>query len=112
MTLGLPVPTRRGWGLLFPVLLLCLIGILTIQAISSSDQKVRLTDDTIKQTVYIIISIGLMAVAVYVGYQRLGRWSYLLFVLCIALLVFLLIGPESVIPSIVATSLIEYSPAL
>ncbi|MHC4796539.1 MAG: hypothetical protein ACYTF1_07825, partial [Planctomycetota bacterium] len=89
MTLGLPIPTRRGWALLLPVMALCVIGVLTIKAVSG---------DAITQIEYIIISIAAMFVAVYIGYQRLGRWSYPLFILGVLLLLFLLVGPESMVP--------------
>ncbi|UCD29356.1 MAG: FtsW/RodA/SpoVE family cell cycle protein [Planctomycetota bacterium] len=103
MTLGLPVPTWRGWGLLLPVIPLSLLGVITIQAVSGLDHTGGLTADVKKQIVYILVSLGVMAVAIRIGYYRLGRWSYPLFILCLVLLVLLAFGrwlPEWLTPEI------------
>jgi len=101
MSLGIPLLNKHGWGLLVPILVLCLFGVLTIQVVSSSASPNTLAGAAKNQLIYIAVSFAMMMLAVFVGYQRVGRLSYLLFVLCLVLLMVLLLGrwlPESFIP--------------
>ncbi len=91
MNLGIPLPTKHGWGLLLPVLPLCVAGVLTIQATSASDHAGILTRDASKQVVSVGVGLVGMLAALGVGYHRLGRVSYVLFVACTALLVCLIL---------------------
>jgi len=77
MWLRIPRPTMHGWGLLLPVVGLCLMGILTLQAIG---------EDAVRQVQLICFAlVGLLA-ALGVGYHRIGRFSYALFVFGLILL--------------------------
>ncbi len=71
--------TRRGWILVLPVLPLCLAGLFTIQASSSPDQLTTLSDETTKQLFFAAAGIVCMVLTAIIGYQRIGRFSYILF---------------------------------
>lgn len=88
--IGIPVPTRHGWGLLIPVVPLCAAGVLTIQAVMPSADG-GLSDAAAKQVQFIVLGgIGMLA-AFGVGVQRLGRLAYALFALCLLLLACLIV---------------------
>ena len=91
MRLGIPIPTRHGWGLLLGVIPLCLVGVLSIQATSASDQAGLVSSDAVRQVVFIGVGLAGMLVMLAVGYQRLGRFSYVLFAAGIALLLCLIV---------------------
>jgi len=98
MRLGIPLPTRHGWSLLFVALPLCLAGVLSIHATSASGQDASqqsmaalLTKDAIKQLVFVGVGLGAMMAVLVVGYPRAGRASYPLFAVCIALLACLVV---------------------
>jgi cell division protein FtsW (lipid II flippase) len=75
--------------MLIPVLVLCAAGILCMQAIAPDDQEGELSAQAFNQLRYMVIAVGVMSVVMIVGYHRLGRWSYLLFALCVLLLLYL-----------------------
>ncbi len=91
MNLGLPIPTRHGWGLMLAIVPLCLMGVLTIQATSDPDNVHLLTAATLKQLAYIGLGLLAMMGAMTVGYHRLGRWSFLMFAICVDLLLWLVL---------------------
>jgi rod shape determining protein RodA len=86
-----PFSPRRGWIILLPVLPLCLAGLVTIQVTSSPDQPTVLADETVKQLAFAAAGIICMLLTATVGYQRIGRLSYLGFGICIILLACLVI---------------------
>ena len=91
MRFGIPLPTNHGWTLLLAVIPLCAIGVLSIHASSAADQTGILSGDALKQLAFIGVGLaGLLAVLV-IGYQRMGRAAYVLFALCIGLLVCLVV---------------------
>jgi len=86
MKLGIPLPTGHGWGLLLPILPLCLAGVLTIQATGASDATGILTSHAAKQIMFVGAGLAGMLAALGIGYHRVGRFSYALFGLCLVLL--------------------------
>ena len=87
---GLTRPTRHGWGLLLPIVPLCAIGLLSIQAILGSDDG-TLAPAVAKQLVFVVTGLGAMIVAVMFGYHRVGRFAYALFGLSLILLLWLVL---------------------
>ncbi len=87
----LPLPTRHGWLLLLPVLLLCAVGVLTLQATEMPVQAGLLGDRALRQLLYMFVGMIGMLIVMMVGYDRLGRWAYLLFALCLLLLLYLIL---------------------
>ena len=83
--------TRRGWILVLPVLPLCLAGLFTIQASSSPDQLTTLSDETTKQLFFAAAGIVCMVLTALIGYQRIGRFSYIIFGITILVLACLVI---------------------
>jgi rod shape determining protein RodA len=83
--------TRRGWIILLPVLPLCAAGLITIQATSSPDDLTTLAEETVKQLAFAAAGLGCMFIITAVGYQRIGRLSYLGFAICILLLACLVV---------------------
>jgi len=88
MNLGLRLPTWHGWGLLLPIAPLCAVGILSIQAISDVPEGHWLAGETVKQLAFVLLGFGGMVGALLVGYHRVGGLAYLLFGLCVAMLVY------------------------
>ncbi|NLX12085.1 MAG: rod shape-determining protein RodA [Phycisphaerales bacterium] len=78
--------------MLFPVLMLCTAGVLTLQATEMPVEAGLLADRAMRQLLYIFVGLAGMLAVMMVGYHRLGRWSYLLFAVCLVLLVYLLLG--------------------
>ncbi len=89
--MNLPFPTRHGWLLLLPVLMLCVVGVLTLQATETPVQTGFLADRALRQLIYMLVGIIGMLMVMMVGYHRLGRWSYLLFALGLLLLLYLIL---------------------
>jgi len=83
--------TRRGWIILLPVLPLCAAGLFTIQATNSPEQISELAEETIKQLAFAAAGIGCMILTATIGYQRIGRLSYIIFVVSILVLACLVI---------------------
>lgn len=102
MDLTLPIPTRHGWGLLVPVLVLCTIGVLSIQATGGPEAGHKLTSAAANQLFYIGMGLVAAAVVVSLGYLRLGRWSYVLFALCLVALLWLILDRWVNLPMVVA----------
>ena len=78
-------------ALLLSALPLCLAGVLTIQATSTDEGVLLLAPTALKQIAFAAVGFIVMMSALAVGYQRLGRFSYLLFVLGLGLLALLLV---------------------
>jgi cell division protein FtsW (lipid II flippase) len=84
-------PSWYGWALLLPVIPLCLAGWLTLNAIYGNDGPPSITRADVKHLMFIVIGLCGMAVAVGVGYRRVGRFAYLVYALCILLLIVLVL---------------------
>ncbi|MBI4580562.1 MAG: rod shape-determining protein RodA [Planctomycetes bacterium] len=78
--------SRHAWGLLVPVLVLCGISLLTMQALFSPEPTRVPASAAVKQLGFMGVGLVLAWLAAAVGYQRLGRWAYLLFVVCLLIL--------------------------
>lgn len=113
--------TRLGWGLAIPVLFLCAVGLACIHA---TDRQASLEtagdiefdepdlhgwlpalltaigERTGRQIVYLVTGAGLMLFAMWPSYQVIGRYSYLLYGVTLALLVLLLLDARIDIPLI------------
>jgi rod shape determining protein RodA len=98
MALGLRLPTWHGWGLLLPIAPLCAVGVLSIQAISDVQAGHWLAGETIKQLAFIMLGLGGMMGALLVGYHRIGRFSFLLFGVCMLLLLCVVFGRRFATP--------------
>lgn len=97
---GLLRLTGLGWGVALPVLFLCTLGLVTIHA--EDGQATRHSDahtvvesrfeafarwagpHTLKQLAFLVTGVALLLLTLAVGYQRIGRWSYVIYagVLC------------------------------
>ena len=88
---GLLCGSRHVWGLLLPVLILCVLGVLTIDA-TASHPAGWLAEPARNQVLYAGLGLVGMLLVIVVGYQRLGRWALPLFVLGILLLAWLVVG--------------------
>jgi len=86
---NIPLPTRHGWAMLIPVLVLCAAGILCMQAIAPEQEDGWLAVQAFSQLRYLVIALGAMSAVMMIGYHRLGRWAYLLFAGCVLLLLYL-----------------------
>ncbi|GMU23620.1 MAG: hypothetical protein AMXMBFR13_36980 [Phycisphaerae bacterium] len=91
MSLGLRLPTWRGWGLLLPVAPLCAASVMTIHVTSGAEPGRLLANAALMQSAYMLLGLGGMLLALAVGYHRIGRWSYLLFGACLLLLLYLVL---------------------
>ena len=89
---ALPSGTARyAWVFLLPVLPLCLVGVLTIHATDSSQYSSWISPAAFKQIQFVLIGLAGMAIVLIVGYQRLGRAAFPLFVICLMLLALLIL---------------------
>ncbi len=79
----------HAWGLILPVVPLCVIGVLCIQVTDDAAGGGVLAPAAAKQVVYILLGLVGLGVAVSIGYLRLGWYAYPLFVLGLILLVWL-----------------------
>lgn len=93
----LRLPTWYGWALLLPVVPLCVVSVLSIEA-TGTQAGYWLTNDALKQLAFILLGVGSMLVVLAVGCERLGRASFLLYGLCIAMLVYLVLDRWLPIP--------------
>ena len=84
MSVAVAMPTRHGWGVLLPVVPLCLLGLFSIEASVGVDEGMAV--ETSKQLVFILAGLSALVTACFIGYHRLGRMSYSLFFLCIIVL--------------------------
>lgn len=84
--------SRHTIGLLTPVLVLCGISLLTMQALFSSDPFHVLSRAAIKQGGFVVVGLGLIWLLLAIGYQRVGRLAAILFVGSIGLLVLVQVG--------------------
>jgi len=92
MNIGIPLPTRHGWGLLLPVLPLCLAGVITVNAATGGGDDTRLlSPDGVKQVIFIGTGVVALFAALFVGYQRIAGFSYVLFGLCLVMLLCLIL---------------------
>src|SRR4249919_2752298 len=85
------IPIRHGWGILAGVLPLCAMGVMTIHAVFDNGGSALLAGRALSQLAYMCLGVVVMFLAIGVGYQRLGRWSYPLFALCILMLIYLVL---------------------
>ena len=108
--------TRLGWGLAIPVLFLGALGLACIHATDRShpdtsaadattaaDARVpaetnwlRRTYDaigprTVRQILYFLTGIGLMLVALWPSYQKIGRYTYLAYGITLVMLILLVV---------------------
>jgi len=90
MISGLTRPTRHGWGLLLPIVPLCAIGLLSIQAILGSDDG-TLAPAVVKQLMFVVTGLVVMIAVAMFGYHRVGRIAYALFGLSLLLLLWLVL---------------------
>lgn len=81
---------RYIWSLLLPVVLLCVLGILTIEA-TAGIRTGWLAAAARNQLIYAGMGLAGMGAVLLVGYQRLGRWALPLFVLGVVLLAWLVV---------------------
>jgi rod shape determining protein RodA len=96
MTVGIPLPSRHGWGILLPVIPLCLAGIYTIEV--SSDSMGFLAVETLKQMIFFGLGLIGMLTTLAIGHHRIGRLSYVFFVICVLLLFVLVLDRYVNIP--------------
>lgn len=83
-----PLLPWTGWALLFPALLLSLLGILGIYAGETGSETGPVT--TLRQIAYLAAALLAFLFVYLADYQRLGRSSYVIYGIVIALLVLLL----------------------
>lgn len=91
MTLGLRLPTWHGWGLLLPIAPLCVVGVLSLQAIGDVPEGRWLATEAVKQLAFILLGFGGMLAALLIGYHRIGRLSFLMFGGCLVLLFYVIL---------------------
>ncbi len=85
-----PWLTIPGWVVLSAVGALWTVGLLALVAAEGqAGVPLHVAD---RQLFFIIVAIVLAWVCIRIGYQRLGRWSYALFVASLALLVLLVLA--------------------
>jgi cell division protein FtsW (lipid II flippase) len=99
--------SHLGWGLALPVLLLTCVGLLAIHATDRSSSPLAMSEVlgdadwvarftkavgplALKQATYTVAGIALMLATLAVGYQRLGRYSYLGYGILLTLLILLI----------------------
>lgn len=78
--------SRHGWGLLLGAGVLCAISVLTLQALFSPEPTRVVAGAAVKQAAFAVAGLVAAMATLAVSYHRLGRWSYLLFVLCLLVL--------------------------
>lgn len=83
-----PLLPWTGWALLFPALLLSLLGILGIYAGETGSETGPVT--TLRQIAYLAAALLAFLFVYLADYQRLGRSAYVIYGIVIALLVLLL----------------------
>jgi len=86
------IRSRHGRVLLVPVLLLCGISLLTLQALFSPEPMRIPAGAAIKQFGFMAVGLVLAWLTLKMGYTRIGRLAYPLFAFCLVLLVVLQIG--------------------
>jgi hypothetical protein len=77
--------SRHTWGLLVPVAVLCGLSLLSLQALFSLEPTRILAGAAIKQFGFLVAGLFMAWLTVIIGYYRLSRFSYLLFVACVVL---------------------------
>lgn len=95
------INSRHTWGLLLPVFILCGLSLLSLQALFSTEPTRVPSGAAIKQLAFVLAGIGMAALTVGIGYQRLARLSYVLFVVCLLVLALLQVDrfiPLSFVP--------------
>ncbi len=80
---------RYGWALLVPVLVLCGLSLLTMQALFSPEPSHVLASAAIKQGGFMLIGCVIALLISRLAYVRLGALAYPLFAACLLLLAFL-----------------------
>lgn len=111
--------TRLGWGLAIPVLFLAGVGLATIWVTDRGpdaatslfaldpvqppsgwwDRVVEFLGSlTLRQIVFLLTGAGLMLATLLVSYQRIGRFAFLIYWVCIALLAALALDRYTDVP--------------
>jgi len=105
--------TRLGWGLAIPILFLSVVGLACIHATDHTGGPSGVTAEvpgipaadaswpvrvyraigprTVRQLAYMLTGIGLMVLVLVPSYQKIGRYTYVLYAIVIALLVLLVL---------------------
>lgn len=100
--------THLGWGLALPVLFLSIVGLACIHATDRSTELLDMAPTggdggwllslvraigplTIKQLVFLLTGVGLMLLVLWPSYQKIGRYTYLLYGVAIVALLLLVI---------------------
>lgn len=78
--------SRHTWGLLLPVLALCGLSLLSIQALFWPEPPGVLAGPMLKQFGFMVVGLLMAGGVVTLNYQRVGRISNLLFIVCVAVL--------------------------
>ncbi len=81
--------TKHGWSILLAVIPLCLVGVLSIQVTTGSASRWVLTPSALKQVIFILAGMTAAGAVILVGYHRIGRFSWILYGICIVLLCYL-----------------------
>lgn len=81
--------TYHTWGLAVPVCVLCGLSVLSLQGLFSPEPTRAVAGAAVRQAVFILGGLVLAGATIAVGYQRLGRYAYLSFVACLAVLAML-----------------------
>ncbi len=89
---------RHTLGLLTPVFVLCAISLLTMQALFSTEPLRVLSSGMLKQGFFCVVGLGFVWLTLTVSYHRLGRLSYLLFVVGVLVLAFLQVDRHIKLP--------------
>lgn len=84
-------PTHHGWWLLAPAAMLAAIGLATIYAIEQGDAGAAGQRPFVWQLIWMGVGIALMGVVCTVHYQRIGQHAYLIYGVCFAMLVALVL---------------------
>jgi len=85
-----------NWPVLCAVAALATLGILSVWV----DRKADGTSEGLKQLVYVLIGIVAMLAFQWIDYRKIGRFSWPLFLLAIALILYTLIGQVITVPGV------------
>lgn len=104
MILGLRLPTWHGWGLLLPIIPVCALGILTIEAIADPAGTKWLSSEAFRQLSYVLLGTGGMLVVLALGYHRIGHFAPLMFWGCVGLLFYIALDRYVDVPLVEVSS--------
>jgi rod shape determining protein RodA len=77
--------TQPGWMIAGAVAILCLMGLACIYATESAGDG--WASHTVKQTIFLVGSVLVTLMVLWIGYPRVSRYAYALFIVALALLV-------------------------